>query len=310
MASINVSAALLDAFVTLAHCRQFTLAAQRCHMSQSAFSQAIARLEAEVGARLFDRNTRSVSLTPEGDLLLPVAQRVLEELQAAVGDVRDHADRRRGKVAIAALPSLCAEWIPRALADFRRRYPGITVHLHDVVFEHALSLVRDGTVDFAINTIAGLDEEFDTRGIYVDRFHLVCRPDHPLAARRSVRLAALAGQSYIHSIRNASMWRHLYPYLREVPLRDVGIEVRYLSTLAGMIAEGIGVSVVSGVSLFNFTRLGLVAVPVSDKGLGYAVGVTRRRARGLSVAARALVEVIEAHAPEVAPRYKHQRKAI
>ena len=76
MFSLSLSSSLLNTFVTLAHTRQFTLAARRCNLSQSAFSHAIARLEIEVGAKLFERSTRSVTLTPEGDLLLPVAQRV------------------------------------------------------------------------------------------------------------------------------------------------------------------------------------------------------------------------------------------
>ena len=299
MASLNVSAPLLNAFVTLAHCRQFTLAAQRCNMSQSAFSQAIARLESEVGARLFDRNTRSVSLTPEGDVLLPVAQRVLEDLQTAIGDLRDHANRRKGMVAVAALPSLAAEWVPAVLAEFHARYPGIAVNLFDVVFERTLALVREGTVDFVISALAGLDEEFDTRVIFADRFFLVCRPEHALASRRSVRLSALAGQTYIHTTRTGSMWRSLYPHLREVPLRDAGFEVSYLSTLAGMIANGWGVSVVTGVSLFHFTRLGLAAIPISDDGLHYDVGIAQRRGRSLSIAARALADLLNERLPAV-----------
>lgn len=296
---MNLSSTLLNAFVTLAHTRQFTLAARRCHLSQSAFSHAIARLEAEVGTRLFDRSTRAVMLTPEGALFLPVAQRVLDELQAAVGDLRDRADRRRGKVAIAALPSLAANWIPEAVAGFRTRYPGIDVEVFDVVFERTLSLVREGTADFAINAFPGLEAEFDTRHIFDDSFFLVCQPRHPLSKRRSIALADLAGQTYIHTTRTGSVWRLLYPYLRQVPLRDSGIEVAYLSTLAGMIASGIGVSVATGISLFNFTARGLVAIPISDEGLRYSVGIIRRRGRSLSVAAQTLADLLSAEVPRV-----------
>lgn len=95
---MNFSPRLLNAFLTLAHCRHFTLAATRVHMSQSAFSQAISRLEAQVGVRLFDRNTRSVTLTPEGDLLLPVAMRLMQGIGDIFQDLRDHADRKKGKL--------------------------------------------------------------------------------------------------------------------------------------------------------------------------------------------------------------------
>lgn len=295
---MNFSGPLLNAFVTLAQSRRFTVAARRCHLSQSAFSQAIARLESHVGTRLFERSTRSVVLTPEGERLLPVAQRVLDEMQAAIGELRDHAERRTGKVAIAALPSLAADWLPGVFARFRERYPGIALQLHDVVLERTLALVREGTVDFAINANAGYEEEFETTPLFEDRFHLVCRPDHALARRRSVRLTALTGQPYIHSLRNASMWRQLYPRLREVALRDTGIEVNYLATLAGMIANGLGVSIVTGMALFNFTRRGLVCVPITEPGLRYRVDLVRRRGHAPSIAARAFEETLMQSLPQ------------
>jgi LysR family carnitine catabolism transcriptional activator len=307
MPQLNFSSALLNAFITLAHCRQFTLAAQRCHLSQSAFSQAIVRLEAQVGARLFDRNTRSVSLTPEGELFLPVAQRIIEEFEAAAADLRDHADRRKGKVAIAALPSFSAEWLPRIIADFQQRYPGIRLQLFDVVLERTLSLVREGVVDFAINADFGDDDEFDVRPLFSDGYFLVCPPGHPLARRRSIRLRDLAGEPYIHSTRTGSMWRQLFPHLQAIALHDTGFEVSYLSTLAGMVASGLGVSVVTGVSLFNFTRMGLAAVPISDPGLHYLIRIVKRRGRSLSVAARSLQDMLERNVFSSGP---HARKAV
>lgn len=292
MESHNLPGPLLNAFVTLAHCRRFALAAQRCHMSQPAFSQAIRRLELQVGTRLFERSTRYVGLTPEGELLLPVAEQVLESLKSALEDLRAHANQRKGQVTIAGLPSLSAELLPKAIMEYRGRHPGIAVRIYDVVLDRALSLVREGAVDFALAADVGLGEEFEVRPLFEDRFFLVCRPDHPLASRRSVKLASLAGEPYIHTLRNASMWRQLYPYLREVPLRDVGLEVNYLSTAAGLVAGGAGISVVTGVSLFNFRPLGLSAVPVSDARLRYQVATVRRRGKSLSVAARALEDML------------------
>lgn len=294
----NLSTHLLNAFVTLAHCHQFNLAAQRCHLSQPAFSQAIRRLEQELGVRLFDRNTRSVLLTPEGELFLPVAQQVLDSLKGAVENLRNHAEHRVGKVAIAALPSIAAEWLPPILVEYRERYPGIAVQLFDVILQSTLALVREGVVDFAVNADTNLKDEFDVRPLFEDRFYLVCRPDHSLAERRGILLQDLAGQRYIHSIKTASVWRQLYPYLRQVPLRDSGFEVGYLSTIAGLIASGAGISVVAGISLFNFTRAGLKAVPVRDDGLRYQIIAIKRRGRTLSIAAQTLEDLLAATQPE------------
>ena len=295
--TMNLPPRLLNAFLALADSRQFTLAAKRSHLSQSAFSQAIARLETQVGARLFDRNTRNVALTPEGELLLPAARKLVQDIESVLEDLRDHAERRKGKVAVAALPGASAEWLPKILARFRDRYPGIRVQLHDAFSDRVLELVRQGAVDFALNTQFGHDEEFETRLLYNDRFFLVCPPQHPLARAKSLPLRQLAGHDYIHTIRSGSVWQRLQPYLSRVPIRDTGLEVAYMSTAAGLVAHGLGVTVVTGQSLFNFRRLGLAAVPISDSGLRSGVYIVKRRGHSLSVAARALLDLMEADKP-------------
>ena len=107
---INVSTRELRAFLALAEQRNFTRAAALTHLSQPAFSALIRALEEHFGARLFDRTTRSVELTAEGDAFVDAARRLLHDAEQAVNDVRDHVARRRGRV---------ASWYP--LAAGRRR---------------------------------------------------------------------------------------------------------------------------------------------------------------------------------------------
>src|SRR5262245_20572117 len=125
--AINLTTRELNAFLTLAELRNFTRAAARCHLSQPAFSALVRALEDSLGARLFDRTTRSVELTAEGRVLIEPARRLLRDAEAALADVRDHAARRRGRVAIALLPSLAAGWLPPLLAKFHHTYPGIEI---------------------------------------------------------------------------------------------------------------------------------------------------------------------------------------
>ncbi|RYF79388.1 MAG: LysR family transcriptional regulator, partial [Comamonadaceae bacterium] len=106
MKTPDLSSRQLRAFLALAELRNFTRAAQACHLSQPAFSALIRTLEASLAVRLFDRSTRSVQLTPEGQRFEASAQRLLHDMQLALGDLADHAQRRRGRVHVAALPSL------------------------------------------------------------------------------------------------------------------------------------------------------------------------------------------------------------
>jgi DNA-binding transcriptional LysR family regulator len=289
----NFSGRLLTAFLALEETRHFTLAAQRCHVSQSAFSQMIARLEREAGARLFDRDTRNVALTPEGELFAASARRLAAEIEGAFANLRDHAARRKGKVAIAALPSLSAQWLPSILAEYRRRHPGIELQLHDGIADRNLDLVRSGAVDFALTAGGDLDE-FETRLLFHEPFYLACRRDHPLAKRSRIAVKDLAGVDFVHSIRTGSVWKQVQPALRGVGVRDTGIEVEHLSTLAGLVAHGVGVTLVPELALFQFERLELASVRVSDKSLRRPLYFVKRRGRSLSVAAATLLELVEA----------------
>ena len=134
-----------------------------------------------MGARLFDRTTRSVELTAEGRVLVEPARRLLRDADGALADVRDHAARRRGRVAIALLPSLAAGWLPPLLAKFHRQHPGIELDVADVLSDACIERVRAGSADFALASTRTATPELHTEEFCRDQFHLVCPRDHALA---------------------------------------------------------------------------------------------------------------------------------
>jgi len=294
----NFSGRLLSAFLALVDTGQFKIAAERCNVSQSAFSQMISRLEKQIGTKLFDRDTRLVSLTQEGRLLVPIARTLASDIQAMYGKLHDYSEKRIGKISIAALPSLSADWLPKILADFRRLYPGIELQLHDTAAEPNLELIRKGVVDFAINSVPYGSEEFDTEFLFDEPYYFICRSDHEFAMRESIFLKELKGCRYIHTLRTGSLWRWIEPHVQIIEFNDTGFEVQQLSTLAGLIANGMGESLVPGFGLFQFHRLGLKAVLVNDLALLRPLFMVKRRGQTLSVAARSLLAMIAANPPQ------------
>lgn len=291
------SGRLLTAFLKLAEHQQFKLAAKRMNVTPSAFSQMISRLEQQMGVRLFDRDTRHVSLTPEGELLVPAARALATDIESMIANLRDHAEKRQGKVSLAALPSLCADWLPRVIAAFRQRYPNIRVRLFDTVSAVNVDLLRRGLVDYAINSRVDNPEEFDSTFLFNEKFYFVCQPNHPLANRKNVKLIDLAGYPYIHSSLTGSIWHWIEPHAKGIEFKQTGLEVARLSTLAGLIFNGLGVSIVPAFGLFQFSRLGLCSVAIRDKGLHRPLFLVKQRGRTLSVAAEALLESIAAFPP-------------
>jgi LysR family transcriptional regulator, carnitine catabolism transcriptional activator len=293
MASINLSSRDLDAFLALAQAQHFTRAAERCHLSQSAFSQKIARIEATAGVALFERSTRHVTLTPEGEVFAEEVRRIQNDLQHALSHLHELATRRVGKVAIAALPSVAAVWMPGVIARYRSAHPNIRIELFDALAGGGLALLREGRVDVAI-TAGGDLREFDVTQLRSERFHLVCPRTHRFANRRSIALAQLDGEEIVHLARSSSVRQHLEA--AGVTARTGALEVEHLATVAALVSQGLGVSIVPELTLFHFERAGLASVPIRDKALRRPILLARRKGKALSVAARAMVEEIEREA--------------
>jgi LysR family transcriptional regulator, carnitine catabolism transcriptional activator len=289
MASINLSSRDLEAFLELAQAQHFTRAAERCNLSQSAFSQKIARIERTAGVALFERSTRHVTLTPEGELFAEEVRRIQQDLQHALSHLNALATRRVGKVAVAALPSVAAMWMPQVVARYRAQHPNIRIELFDTLAGGALAMLREGRVDLAI-TAGGDLREFDVQELKRERFLLVCPPTHRLAGKRSVALSDLKGEEIVHLARSSSVRQHLEA--AGVAASSGALEVEHLATVAALVAQGLGVSVVPELTLFHFERSGLASVPVRDRQLRRPILLARRKGKALSVAARAMVAEI------------------
>jgi len=299
---MNASVRQLRAFLSLAELRSFTRAASRSHLSQPAFSALIRALEESVGARLFDRDTRNVDLTVEGRLFEESARRLVRDFDQALVDVRDHAARRRGRVAMALLPSLAAGWLPPVLAGFRHAHPGIALEVADVLSEACLDRVRGGSADFALAATRADTAELRTELFCTDRFHLVCRHDHPLARRRELRLKDLAAEPFVEMSRGSSVRQYLDAAIHPLQMNGV-LEVEQLATVMGMVRHGLGISVVPELTLFHFRSDDIVTRPLQGPGLKRQIFLVRRRDRALSTAAQALYEWVMARRPnEPAPR--------
>jgi len=298
---MNLSSRDLRAVIALIEERNFTRAAERVHLSQSAFSALIQGVEESLGARLFERNTRNVALTPEGRLFEDSARRVLADFDGMVANFRDHAQRRRGRVVIAALPSLAAGWLPGVLAEYRARHPGIELALLDQLSEQCLSLVRSGQADFALAATGDKDADLASEPLCADAFHLVCRKDHPLARQKEIRLRDLATHPFVHLSRNSSVRQHLEAAFHPVPMQTV-LEVEHLATVTGMVAAGLGITVVPALTLFHFDRPDLAVRPLQLKGLTRRILVVRRKNEALSVAAQTLHDLMLARKPKVGKR--------
>jgi LysR family carnitine catabolism transcriptional activator len=288
---MNISTRDLRAFLALAEHKNFTRAAEQCFLSQSAFSALIQGLETQLGVRLFARSTRRVDLTAEGVLFIESARRLLTEFTQAQDELQDLADKRRGRVSVAALPSLAAGWLPLVLKEFRDTYPGVSTELTDTLSDECLELVRRGRADFALcaagDEMAGLEAE----PLCTDEFYVVMHCRHPLAKKKSLTAADLQNQPFIRLAHSSSVRRLLDTALH--PARVAGVmEVAHLASVASLVANNIGISVIPFLALFQFSSPSLALRPLREPKIVRTIYSVRQQDKPLSAAAAAFLALL------------------
>lgn len=291
---INITARDLRAFIAVARTLSFSQAAQQVHLSQSALSTLIVRMEESLGARLFDRTTRAVELTAAGTVLASHAEQLLAEWVRTVGAVRDVASVRRGSVAVAALPSLAAGIIPRLFRAFSRQYPEITLKLVDALSEPAFELVRQGQVDFALTAANPAYSDLDYIPLTTDSFVLLAAASHPLGrAKGPVRFADTLPYPHISMSRPTSVRQYVQAAALQNDIQfHPAYEVDHLATIGAMVAQELGVAALPAMAADVINNEGLVCRPLVEPTIRRSIGLVKPRDKRFSPAAEAMVGML------------------
>ena len=139
-------------FLAVVRTRHFTRAAEQVHVAQPSLSKQIQNLEAELGSELFHRARGNVGLTPAGEILVPLAKRILADVETARLQVHELAELRRGRLRLGATPSLCTGLVADALAGFRFAYPGIELIVDESGSRDLVRQIAEGGLDLAVIT--------------------------------------------------------------------------------------------------------------------------------------------------------------
>ncbi|MFC4276265.1 LysR family transcriptional regulator [Achromobacter aloeverae] len=171
----------LRSFVAVADTGSFTRAAERLFLTQSSLSSTIHQLEEDVGVKLFERTTRSVTLTPAARHLHQQAKTLLQQFDTMISDLRAVALQQHGHLRIAAAPSIVAWLLIPALPRFQADYPHVTLSVREAGSAEIERRVRDGDVDFGITSRLMDYDDLDYVPLLRDRYGIACSADHPLA---------------------------------------------------------------------------------------------------------------------------------
>jgi DNA-binding transcriptional LysR family regulator len=237
----------LEHFVAVAEERHFTRAAERVTIVQSGLSASIRALEAELGAELFVRSTRRVSLTAAGHALLPEARRALGAARAGRDAVSAVDGLRRGELSVGITqvfpPSLD---LPGIIADFQRTYPGIELRLWQAGPGAQLAALREGRLDLSfLPLIDPPGSDITVTPLHSDRLVFACSPDHELASRRQIHLRDVMTKQFIDLPPDWTLRQLVDRAFAAAGLqRRTGIEVNDINTCLELVGRGVGVTIV------------------------------------------------------------------
>ena len=141
---------LLHNFLQVAQAPSFRDASGKIHRSTSVVSAQIKQLEQQIGARLFHRTTRSVTLTPEGELLLQAARSGFREIESGLRQLQETLDLRVGRIAVASSPIMAATFLPPLLAEFEAHYPTIRILVRELTPAEIAQSLKSADADFGI----------------------------------------------------------------------------------------------------------------------------------------------------------------
>jgi len=184
-------------FTVLAEELSFTRAARRLHVSQPPLSFQIASLETELGARLFDRTSRSVVLSTAGQAFLPHAQAVLARLDEARSHVARVASGLQGRVQVGLAGSHFLGPFPQFIQQFRQQRPEVEVVLHEMKPSGHLQALRDGRLDLSVSRNPLSDAQVSAALLWRDPVVAAFPPGHRLAGSRQISLAELRDEDFV-----------------------------------------------------------------------------------------------------------------
>lgn len=241
---VDLDTRLLRAFVTVAEELNFTRAAERLFVAQQALSSQIQQLETRLGAKLFERTTRKVTLTPDGERLLPHAIAVLAALDTGVAELHAALRATRATLRVGLSGTAMVPVVTETLRVFGERHPDVELLVTNAGLDRPAAGLHEGEVDVAFVRPPFHDDGLSMVTVLDEERYAILRDDHPLAAREFVRPEDLVGEPWIWvegADQKARAFWSLADFRHEEPLR-AGTRINSFEEAFGAVAAGLAIT--------------------------------------------------------------------
>lgn len=282
----------LEVLVTVARERSFSRAAEILERTQPAVSQAIRRLEAEIGETLFDRSSKDGTLTFAGEVLVGYAKQMLNLRNAAGSAIRDLRGLHKGKVTISANEHTVFCILP-VIQAFRERHPNIKIEVQRGVASRIPKEITAREVELGVISFKPNDDTLRSIPILTDELKLIVAPTHHLAERRTVSVRELGDEIFIaHNAISPYRRKVIETFEKNKTRLNIAVELPSLEAIKRLVETGAGVALVPKLAARNEIENGqLAGLSVTEMKLERKLNIVYRKNSVLSHAAEAFLAV-------------------
>ncbi|MBQ0960031.1 LysR family transcriptional regulator [Ideonella sp. 4Y11] len=284
----------VQAFVAVAELGGFSRAARELHLTQTALTRRVQKLEAYLGLKLLDRTTRRVELSTVGREFLPQARALVQDMTSAVERLKDMSRLGSGQLALACIPSMSSHVLPGLIRQYAQAHPDNRIRLHDGSSTEVRQAVLDGQADLGIALHGEPHPDLEERRLFSDPLVFLCRTPHPLEQAAEVRWSDLHDTELI-GVSSFMATRIFMDYqLAKRGIRLQGrYEVQHHATAINLVAAGVGAAILPSSTFQPGDRPGVRKIPLTHPVVRRQVVLLQRREQALSPAALAFRKLIE-----------------
>ncbi|WP_394220294.1 LysR family transcriptional regulator [Alteromonas gracilis] len=292
---MDVSYRQIKAFVEVAKSSTFAEAAVNLHVTQPALSSAIKKMEEQLGGRLFQRNTRNVSLTPEGEVLFPNAVRLIHDWDNTFSDIQNLFAMAKGQLTICAMPSFAESHLPNILSVFHQRIPNVNLRIVDVVMEQVIHEVAKGRCEVGFSFEPERKDGLVFTSLFADQFVVVANKNAARNFNCKLSWKDCLDFPLVMMNRGSAVRHWTQTKLEQYGDLNIIAETGQLSTLGKLIQNGLGISIMPAICRSQMEGLGLVVREIYGEPLVKNIGLIKNARKELSLPAQSLWELTVAH---------------
>jgi len=282
----------IEYFCMVGKLQSFTRAAEQLHISQPSITQAVRKLEEEIGVQLFDRSKRKAVLTIEGQAFLVRMEKILDDCQQAVQEAKDFKTCHKGTIKVGVPPMIGSYLFPNIFSSFKKKFPGLQLLAYEETssLETAVKLEKD-ELDLAIIILPENSETLSTLVLIQEQLVLCMNPDHHLNRQQNVRFDQLKNESFIllkeksyqhQVVINRCLRQHFMP-------KTIGC-LNQIRTIKGLIANGSGISFLMKMVVQDDSRIAVVPL---EEPIKFDIGLAWKKDKCLSNASMAFIKFLE-----------------